>query len=122
MATAQEKLDLARRHLERVRVAWDPPDWADLSMYGFYALEAAVEAASIHYGFDIPKAHWARVQAAELLTEQHGLEAVDELLRDLNETRKSVAYGDVSAPELEAEEVAGVIEEFVSAVARLVEP
>ena len=43
MQEAHEKLELARRHLGRVQAAWDPPDWADLSLYGFYALEAAVE-------------------------------------------------------------------------------
>jgi hypothetical protein len=32
-----------------VRTAWDPPDWADLSFFGFYCLEAAVEAAAIHH-------------------------------------------------------------------------
>ena len=46
MASPEDKMKLARRHLERVQVAWeDPTDWADLSFYGLYALEAAVDAA-----------------------------------------------------------------------------
>ena len=45
-----------------------------------------------------------------------------ELLRDLNEVRKSEAYGDVAAPKLDAEDVAGAIEEFVDAVSALVSP
>lgn len=46
---------------------------------------------------------------------------VELLLRDLNETRKSEAYGEGAAPDLDAEEVASEIETFVEAVAQLVE-
>lgn len=121
MPTAEEKLELARRHLERVQAAWDPPDWADLSLYGFYALEAAVEAASLHYGMKFQKAHWARVEAAETLHRQYSLPDVSALLRDLNETRKSEAYGDVQAPELDAEAVASEIESFIDSVGQILE-
>ena len=117
--TAAEKLDLAQKHLERVQAAWDPPDWADLSLYGFYALEAAVEAACLHLGMTTQKAHWARVGAAEGLHRDHGLADVSALLRDLNETRKSEAYGDVDAPELDAEDVATKIGLYVDSVAKL---
>ena len=120
---ARKKLELAQRHLERVQVAWDPPDWADLSLYGFYALEAAVEAASLHFGFNVQKSHWARVGAAEqLLHAAHGMEDVSELSRDLNETRKSEAYGDVEAPDLDAEDVANDVESFIDSVAQLLGP
>jgi hypothetical protein len=61
MATAKDKLKLARRHLERVLVAWDTPtDWDDLSLYGFYCLEAAVEAAAVHMGLATSKKHWEK--------------------------------------------------------------
>ena len=44
MPTPEEKVALARKHLDRVLDAWDEPtDWDDLSLYGFYCLEAAVE-------------------------------------------------------------------------------
>ena len=43
--TADESFRLALRHLERVRGSWDPPDWAELSFYGFYCLEACIVAA-----------------------------------------------------------------------------
>ena len=119
MGRADEKLELAQRHLQRVQAAWDPPDWADLSLYGFYALEAAVEAASTHLGLSVQKAHWARVGAAETLHRDHGLPDVAELLRDLNETRKSEAYGDVAAPQLDAADVASAIDLYVDAVANL---
>ena len=46
MASAADKLALAQRHLTRVRDAWpEPTDWDDLFLYGFYALEAAVDCA-----------------------------------------------------------------------------
>ena len=32
MASSTDKMELARRHLQRVQAAWDDPtDWADLS-------------------------------------------------------------------------------------------
>ena len=49
--TKATSLALARRHLERVQNSWDDPvDWDDLSLYGFYCLENAVEAAALHFG------------------------------------------------------------------------
>ena len=123
MASATDKLKLAKRHLERVQAAcWeDPVDWADLSIYGFYALEAAVDAACLHYGTIIEKRHPARAAAAEKLAAERRLEDVADLLLDLNELRKSVSYGDVEGPELAAEETAGRIESYINAVAKLIE-
>jgi hypothetical protein len=121
MSAADEKLELARRHLTRVQGAWDPPDWADLSLYGFYALEAAVEAASLHFGMSVQKTHWARADAAAALHRRKGLTDVSGFLRDLNEKRKSEAYGDVQGPELDAERVASQIESYIDSVARLLE-
>jgi len=122
MPDANDKLELAKRHLERVQLAWDPPDWADLSLYGFYALEAAVEAASLHFGMAVNKNHYARVEAAQTLHLDCGLSDVSALLRDLNEARKSEAYGDVQAPELDAEDVASEVESYIETVSRLLEP
>ena len=123
MASATDKLKLAKRHLERVQAACleDAIDWADLSIYGFYALEAAVDAASLHYGTTIEKSHPARAAAAEELADAHQLEDVSGLLVDLNELRKSISYGDVEGPELEAEETTGRIESYINAVANLIE-
>jgi hypothetical protein len=57
VSKAEEKLKLAQRHLERVLGAWEeaPTDWDDLSLYGFYCLEAAVEAGALHVGFKTSK-------------------------------------------------------------------
>lgn len=65
VSDATNKLELAQKHLEKVQVAWDDPtDWADLSLYGFYALEAAVDAARIHCGIDATKSHASRAESA----------------------------------------------------------
>ena len=121
-ARSTDKLALARRHLGRVLGAWDTPtDWDDLSLYGFYCLEAAVEAAAVHVGMRTSKRHWEKADVARELHRQYGLPDVERLLRDLNDARKSAAYGDVPAPDLSAEDVASEIEGYVDAVAELVE-
>ena len=122
MREAEEKLKLARRHLDRVLGAWDTPtDWDDLSLYGFYCLEAAVEAAARHAGMKTSKKHWEKADVAGELHKNYGLPDVEQLLHDLNDARKSAAYGDVPAPDLDAEDVASEIERYVDAVTALVE-
>ena len=118
MPTVQEKLELARRHLARIQP--DPEDLDDLSIYGLYCLEAAVEAAALHVEIEITKQHWEKVKVAHELHTQHGLPDVSDLLFDLNVSRKAVAYGDVEAPDLENEDVVGQIERYVEAVEELV--
>jgi len=121
VSKALDKLGLARRHLERVLAAWGAPtDWDDLSLYGFYCLEAAVEAAASCLGLETSKKHWEKADVAIELHKKHGLPDVEQLLRDLNDARKSAAYGDVPAPDLNAEDVASEIEQYVDAVATLV--
>ena len=121
MASAAEKLALAQRHLGRVRIAWaEPTDWDDLCLYGFYALEAGVDCACLHFGESTQKAHWSRVDAARRLS-RYGLDDVSDLLRDLNEGRKSVAYGDAELPDLSAKEIADKIECFIESVSKLLE-
>jgi hypothetical protein len=120
MPDAQAKLKVAQRHLKRVLAAWDTPtDWDDLSLYGFYCLEAAVEAAAVHVGITTSRKHWEKADIADELHEKHGLPDVGQLLRDLNDARKAAAYGDVPAPNLDAEDVASEIEIYVDAVRRL---
>jgi hypothetical protein len=113
---AADKLRLAEKHLERVQIDWDDPtDWADLSLYGFYCLENAVEAAAIHFKIRVTRKHWEKADVAHDLHVKHKLPDVSDLLRELNEARKAAAYGDVPAPSLDAEDVASRIEEFVEA-------
>ncbi len=120
MATGSNKLKLARRHLERVQDAWgDPTDWDDLSLYGFYCLEAAVEAAALHVGLHTSKKHWEKVDLAVDLSRNHSLPDVTDLLGNLNNARKAAAYGDVEQPDLNAEDLAAEIERYVDAVAAL---
>lgn len=119
VADARAKLELAEAQLERVLTSWDPPDWADLSHYGFHALENSVDAACLHLGIHLQKSHVARQEAAEQLHEQHGFDDVSELLHDLNETRKSESYGDVEAPELDPADIAARVEAYVDRVREL---
>ena len=121
MPTAREKLNLARRHLNRVRLAGsDTQDVDDLSLYGFYCLEAAVEAAALHVGMKTTKRHWEKANVARELHRRYGIPDVSNLLRDLNDARKAVAYGDVEAPDLDGEDVANEIEGYIEAVEELV--
>jgi len=122
MPDSKAKLQLARRHLERVRAPWDDPtDWDDLSLYGFFCLEAAIEAAALQLGMTTSKKHWEKADVATELHKKRGLPDIDQLLRDLNDARKAAAYGDVPTPPLDPQVVASDIEQYVDAVARLVE-
>ena len=109
---------LARRHLARIQP--DPEDLDDLSIYGLYCLEAAVEAAALHVQIKMTKQHWEKANVAQKLHTQHGLPGIYDLLIDLNDSRKAVAYGDVEAPDLDGEDVANEIENYVEAVEELV--
>jgi hypothetical protein len=113
---AEKQLELAMKHLLRVQDSWDPPAWDNLSVYGFYCLENAVTAAATHAKIKLKKTHTAKAEAARQITDQYGLPDVENLLKDLNEARKSEAYGDVAAPELDAEDVVAQIETYVEAV------
>lgn len=118
---AASKLALAQRHLERVQEAWDDPlDWDDLSLYGFYCLENAVEAAALHFGLRTTHAHAEKAEIASRLHEERNLPDVSGLLVDLNAARKAAAYGDIDPPELDPQDVANEIEEYVEAVATLI--
>jgi hypothetical protein len=122
MPDAKAKLQLARRHLERVRAAWGAPtDWDDVSLYGFFCLEAAIEAAALQFSMKTTTKHWEKADTATELHKKCGLPDIDQLLRDLNDARKAAAYGDVAAPPLDPEDVASAIEQYVEAVARVVE-
>ena len=119
--TAEDSLQLANSHLQRVWDSWDEPtDWADLSTYGFYCLEASVVAAALHLGWRRPGSHRAKEEAAQRLHEEHGLPDMADLLVALNQTRKHEAYGDTDRPDdLDPEEIAAAIEEYVGYVAEL---
>lgn len=107
---------MAKKHLQRVQAAWDPPDWLDLSVYGFYCLENAVSAAATHAKLKFAKTHPSKADAARQLAARHRLPDVSSLLVKLNDARKSVAYGDIAMPNLDPEDVAIEIEKYVDAV------
>ena len=94
---------------------------ADLSLYGCYCLEDAVAAASRHVGMEFRARHPTKLEAARKLHDAHGLPDVSELLYNLNTARKVAVYGDIAAPEVDPAHVATTIEEYVDAVAALME-
>ena len=72
-------------------------------------------------GLATSRKHWEKAETAVKLHYEHGLPDVLQLLHNLNDARKAVAYGDVPAPDLDAEQVASQIEPHVDAVAELIE-
>jgi hypothetical protein len=65
----------------------------------------------------VKRTHTDKAIAAGKLAGRYGLPDVEDLLKDLTQTRKSEAYGDIAAPALDAEDVATEIEAYVTAVA-----
>lgn len=117
---AEKSLSHAKQHLERVLAAWDAPtDWADLTIYGFYCLESSIVAAALHIGLEFKKTHAEKAEIARKLSRSHSLPDVADFLRVLNDARKAVAYRDVEFPNLDAEDVAVKIEEYVEAASAL---
>jgi hypothetical protein len=114
-------LGRARNHLGRVKAAApDPTDWYDLTIYGFYCVEAAVMAAAAHGGIIVEPNHPAKAAAAATLARTHGLPDVSGLLRTLNAARKAAAYGDRDLPRLDPRILAREIERYADAVAALI--
>jgi hypothetical protein len=112
---SREALARARAHLARAQE--DPEDPDNVFVWSFWALENAITAAAIHADVAIEKQHWAKAEAARKLHKQVGLEDVSDLLRDLNDARKSTAYGDTAEPELVTTEVLAVLAAYIDAVA-----
>jgi hypothetical protein len=52
----------------------------------------------------VVKSHAAKAEAANQLARKHKLPDISDLLPDLNTSRKAHAYGDIEAPDLDAEE------------------
>lgn len=122
MPQQRDRLVLAQEQLERVQVAAiDPVDWSDLSLYAFYSLENAVVSAAEHFGVAWQRTHPSKVDVARDLHAKYGLPDVSELLRRLNELRKSYIYGETPTPsDLSAEDVAMEVEIFVQKVSEAV--
>ena len=125
--TAADSLEIAHRHLQKVETAWwDPVDWADLAMYGFYCLEACVVAMALHLGQPRPgRTHPAKVALARSFTASHGLPDIEQLLIALNDRRKFEAYGDIELAEdedLDAQDVADEVRSYFEAIKATVAP
>ena len=119
---AAKSLSVAKQHLVRVLAAWDDPlDWADLTIYGFYCLEAAIVAAALHAGLNFRRSHSEKAEVSKELFLSHDLPDVSAFLWKLNAARKAAAYGDVEFPDLDAEDVARKIEDYVDSVSAFLE-
>lgn len=119
--TAEDSFNLALKHLERVLAAWDDPtDWADLSNFGFYCLEACIVAAALRLERERPRSHHGKVKEAKYLTAEHEIPDVEALLVDLNNMRKHEMYGDIDPPaDLDPQDVVSEIEEYVEKIREL---
>ena len=119
--SSEDYLVRAEEHLERVYASWDAPtDWGALTIFGFYCVEAAVMAATSHSGLPNTRNHREKAKLAQRLHKAYNLPDVSSLLKTLNVARKAAAYGDVEAPELDAQDLLVEIETFVDSVRDLV--
>lgn len=90
-------------------------------LYGFYCLENAICAAANHVGIEVKANHRSKAEVAEILKDKYNFPNISELIVKLNDARKAVAYGDIEHPDLDAEDVARDVEEYVYTVERFLE-
>jgi hypothetical protein len=117
---AKAALERAKQHF--VRACADPDDADEVFVWSFYALENAVVAAALQAGAEYVKNHWSKATAAHKLSQKHKLADVSNLLADLNEARKSTAYGDVDTPEIEPADVLEEVGSYIQEVEALLQP
>jgi hypothetical protein len=121
MADAKAFLTRAESHLSRAHAAAPhPTDWYDLTIYGFYCVEAAVMAAATHAQLSVARTHVAKAAAAETLARDRGLPDVSVLLPMLNAARKAAAYGDTTLPPLDPVRLVRELDRYVTAVRQMV--
>jgi uncharacterized protein YutE (UPF0331/DUF86 family) len=121
---ARSKLELARSQLKRVHDAVTIEDPEEAVTWAFYAYENAVVAAAEKERMPWKKTHISKQDVAEKLHRRRVLSRdVSDTLRDLNELRKDVVYGEVGE-DLEAvdlEDLEIELEQFIDEVAELIE-
>lgn len=123
MDEAREQLQLSRKHLAKVQraVAADPVDWADLTIFGLYAVETAVVAAGAHVGISDEETHPGHVRLARKLHHGYDLPNIEEMLKDLQRNRLYEAYGKIQpSGRFDAEDIATAVEAYVDAVGALI--
>lgn len=117
-------IDKAQSHLHRVQSAWiDPQDAEAAVMFAFYAYENAIVAVAEVKGIPWKKNHYDKADlASKLAADGLVTRDVGALLRQLNEARKDVSYGE-PGPELSSidlEDLASELETFIDEIERLV--
>ncbi len=108
------KLNLAKQQFARADS--NTADEENVFIWSFWGLENAIMAAADHAAIEATKQHWAKGEAARKLARNHGLPDVCDLLRDLNDARKSVAYDDTEAPDLDPLEVLASFKDYLERV------
>lgn len=120
MADAKALLARAESRLRRARAAAPhPTDRYDLTIYGFYRVEAAVMAAATYVGLAVRRTHPGKSAAAERLAQDCGLPNVSVLLPMLNAARKAAAYGDTPLPAIDPVRLVRELDRYVSAVTKM---
>ena len=109
---------VAKKHLVRVKGAWNPPDWSDLGTYGTYCLEALIRAAALKAGETPIRTHWGKADQATNLANRHGLPDIAPLHQKLNALRKAEGYGDteIKKSDYDAKAIVQEIENYFSKV------
>jgi len=114
-------LEIARKHLGKVRDAWEEPDWDDLTTYGLYCLEACIRAAVLKFGGTPVNTHYGKVDQSIELANNHGFDDIKDLLTELNDGRKANAYGDDEFDEsdYDAKDMASRIKSYFDATEKI---
>jgi len=113
-------IEVAEKHLARVKGALSPLDWSDLGTYGLYCLEALVRAASLKAGETPIRTHWGKADQARNLHQKNGLPDIEDVLNEMNVIRKAIAYGDSEFEESDhdANSIVKSIEDYFDKVSK----
>ena len=121
----------ARKHLGRAQKQWDqaavdswePTEPAECVTKCFYAYENALVAAATALGARWTKNHHEKANLARKLFDENKLKTdVSDLLRDLNDLRKDVSYGEPGKDlaDMNLEEIVSNLETFLGEVDDLI--
>jgi len=121
----REHLELAKKQLEKAQIhSWEPAEPAECISKVFYAYENAVVALAEAKGVKWEKHHGRKADLAKAFADEGILKSdISEKLRELNELRKDVAYGEpgFELAETDLEEEVSNLETFIDDVERLID-
>jgi len=129
--TKKYRLVEARKHLTRAKEQWDqavvdswpPVEAAECVTKCFYSYENALVAAATALGVRWTKNHYQKADLARKLFDDNKVKTdVSDLLRDLNDLRKDVSYGEPGKElaDTDLEELVSNLETFLGDVDDLI--